>query len=357
MKLLAYIELPYFIALDSNKEFEINLWSDETFSSYTIKFLIPDIQTDLEIYTTKNLKILATFKNIDNTKIYKEYSPIYQNKFIVDEKSQKKLFNEVRIKLNKYLLQLNKKTNMYWIQPLSLNHLNGCIGVTTSFVFIEDNQVVSDSITELKIINNSIMKSEHLKSCTLINEHIAKSIEYITEDYENGEFLLYEDKAHLAITQYQFQESIIYMAISLETAMKFITNQYKLYFLKDDKGLEKDVILEHLISRGKNQFLDTYLNLIFSYIFHSPMKEKYPKLYKNLQNILKLRNAIMHSGSVTQTDFKNIGEPDMQELTYEFCYELFQQLQIALDTIFDDFVFLAKKLDDKTKKKENKISQ
>lgn len=344
MKLLAKITLPYPIILESDEEIAITLNSDEYFSDFKITFIEPGNEEN-KFSTISNatnlIEIEATAKFLNEEHHEAIPDSIYDARYTLKISERKLFFNHVRIKLNSFLAALNMYSRMYWIQPLPLNHVSGCIGTYTQYAFMPSKSIIKSSARYFESIQDSYIDLEDLDKFNLVNASILNTSNKISLTLPSLEYLIYEEKAKLALNTYQFNEMIIYITISIEALMKSITKIYVDEILTENN---KDIVLNKLIELGKNNFQEFYLKLIFSYLFGKPMSEKYPELHNNLKRAFKLRNSLMHSGSITKECFKEIGKPEESELTFELCQELYLKFKDANHVIFDEFTRLLNKL-------------
>ena len=338
MKVLTRIRLPYPVILKSLLEQKIELVPDNNFSSFNIT-LIPNIDDLDEYYNTgypNHYSTLIEIEAITNLVPLDKYllkrCAIFKNFYNVGDEDRKLIFNHLRIKLNSFLAGLNSYSRMFWIESLPLNHLSGCIGTQTEYIFLEDTTEIKGSARSFTSIIDDFTRNIDENDLRLIDSDMLNTSKNLSMSLPNMEYLKYQDKSKLALYKYEFHELLIYMAISIETLMKTIVTTY------NEEVIQKsDIVLNKLIDLGKYKFQEYYLNYIYVYIFKKGLYSSNPSVYKNLKDIFILRNAIMHGGKILEKDFKKIGRPQINDLTFELCKEIFDSFQSAIDLIMDDF--------------------
>ncbi|WP_342533329.1 hypothetical protein MHB40_20390 [Lysinibacillus sp. FSL K6-0057] len=331
MKLLAKIHLPYKLIFNSKSLSRYELRADDYFSYFKIDFIF-----DEEKSTVDALEIETIAKFIDESNFLKIDNAIFGHYYELERDTYEHYFLNVRNKLNGFLSALGHLTGMYWIQPLPLNHLSGCIGVNTEYVFIPSNAKVPPNARFFFIQDDSIIENytDDIKPVTADILDKAKGIGSL---YDSLTYIIYEDKARFALNTHQFPEMIMFLAISIETLFKMCVQEF--FNFKSH-----DVVLKKFIDSGKNNFQETYTKLIYYYLFNTTLSEKNPIAAKCISDVFKLRNSLMHTGMLTKDDFKNIGHPSVSELNYSLSKEFFDGIIETNEFLFEEFTNLFHKL-------------
>ncbi|UNT56852.1 hypothetical protein [Lysinibacillus capsici] len=328
IKVWAKIKLPYILRLEREEVYDIELPIDNEFSFFKVIFF-PNIDSiDNTNYSTKYqesscnyVEIEAILKRFDcfNYPILK--TTIYKL-FDVPKKDMIEIFKLINKKLNTFLMELSKITNMFWIEEIALNPISGVIGTRTDFAFVEPETVIGNARSYLTIDDN-YMEETMLEEITPLNNNILES-------FRNGNYILkliwhnYLNKATKAMYSSEYEEFIIYCAISAESFIKQIVNVAN----------REDVVLDKLIEAGKNQMVHTYYKIILKYLFGKSLIEVEEVLHKNLIDIFTLRNEIMHRGYLDETSFKKVG---IQELNFEQAEIYLSRLNRAIAVCLEIF--------------------
>ncbi|MDZ5474167.1 HEPN domain-containing protein [Bacillus sp. 31A1R] len=321
IKLLARISLPYLLRLSDGARLETKLPIDENFTFFKITFF-PN-KEDNDNYLPKysdnicnNLEIECIVNKYD----YKNYTYIDTGIFKIydiGDIHRAEIFNFVREKLNSYLISLGKVTKMFWIEDLPLNPISGCIGIRTDFIFTKPDEVIGNA-RWWNTIQDDYMVDLNSKNIKPLDKRLLDRLEnrYVV----NLTWHTYFNKATKAMYSSETEEFIIYCAIAAESFIKqLITNSSD----------NQDVILNKLISNGRNNMVEMYFVVIMKYLYGVNLLEVQQGLYKNLKDIFSLRNDIMHNGYLDKSSLKKVG---IEKLDYNQLKKYLSKLDSAIIT-------------------------
>ncbi len=337
MKLLAKIHLPYKLIFKSTNLNSYELREDDYFSFFKIDFIFDEDKS-----TVSTLEIQTIAKFIYESNFTKKENHIFGHHYELERDIYEPYFINVRNKLNGFLSALGHLTGMYWIQPLPLNHLSGCIGVNTEYMFIPSNTPVPPNARFSVIPEDSIIENftDDIKPVTADLLDKAKGIGSL---YDSLTYIIYEDKARFALNTHQFSEMIMFLAISTETLFKMFVQEYSNF-------KSRDIVLKKFIDNGKNNFQETYTKLIYYYLFNTTLYDINPIAAKCISDVFKLRNSLMHTGILAEDDFKKMGHPTVSELNYTLSKEFFDGIIETNEFLFEEFNTLFHKLSEELEK-------
>lgn len=331
IKVWATIKLPYILRLEQKEIYEVELPTDSEFSFFKISFF-PNIDSINNVnYSSEYQERSCNYVEIEA--ILKRFNcfdyPIIKdsiyNLFDVSKEDMVEVFKLVNKKLNQFLMELSKITNMFWIEEITLNPISGVIGTRTDYAFVEPETVIGNSRI-YSTIDDNYMEEVMLQEITPLNNNIL-------EPFRNGNHILkliwhnYLNKATKAMYSSEYEEFIIYCAISAESFIKQLVNI-----------TDKDIVLDKLIEVGKNQMVNTYYKIILKYLFGKSLIEVEEVLHKNLIDIFTLRNEIMHRGYLDETSFKKVG---IQEINFEqaeiYLSRLNRAIEVCLELVSEKY--------------------
>ncbi|MBH0159641.1 hypothetical protein [Fictibacillus sp. 26RED30] len=329
IKLLTKISLPYLLRLQFPESIETELPVDDNFSFFKIVFL-PNID-ELE---NKNfspnynenfcntIEVEAVLNKYHHINYSIEKSSIYDT-YNVTTKDRTEIFKEVRVKLNHFLLYISKSTKMFWVEDLAINPLSGVIGTHTDFIFLNPEHKVNMNSRIWNSIADNFMVDLYRNKFQPISEKLLD--DYKGNYVVNFTWVTYINKATKALYKSEFEEFIIYCAIAAESFIKMFVSTGTLYPSK----FEDDIVLDKLISIGKNNMVDTYYKVILKYLYGVNLLELNQALFNNLKDIFNLRNDIMHKGIMDENSFKKVG---INDLNFEQASLYLNRLNQAIET-------------------------
>ena len=325
LKVLCRIKLPYMMRLRDSEIYNANLESCENFNSFIVNFhpnidsndagfYIPElpgntcsfveIECVLKIFNHNNYPIIPTA-------IYNTYELPYNDRM--------EIFLIIRNKLSKLLKKLEYYTKMFWIEEVPINPISGIIGTRTDFSFLHpDENITFSSRIWSSVLDNFMIDLENEK-IKPIDQEILHDINYLT--VVNSIWSDYLNKANKALYESEYESFIIYCAIAAESFIKQMVE-----FTESDE----DLVLKKLKDSGKNQMVEVYYKVILKYLYGRNLLDVEPSLYTNLNSIFRLRNAIMHSGELSEAAFKKAG---IDGLNFDSCIEMFHKLNKTIRVV------------------------
>ncbi|KNF07835.1 hypothetical protein CLPU_11c00030 [Gottschalkia purinilytica] len=335
IKIELFLELPYIIKLKEDKDYIFSFNFDD-FEIYNLKIIHNNYSGD-EIYNEKNpenssshLQIEAVYKhcNYKNYDIeFKEYT-LFNNKDDLDgikvkeeyivklpKTEQIKVFNAVNIRLNQILNFLNEKSNMFWIKPIPINPISECIGNGIEFNFYSPECDLSSNFKETIRYNDHYMTDIKFKKVTEVNDEFFNSFNVTNEI--NKKYVIYLNKARIALFEADYEDFIIYCSISVEAFIR----QYICELAPED-----DIIYNRL-SNLNYDYLDQYYNILLKYLKGKSLKELEPKSYTFLKRMYSLRNAIMHRGHIDNKTLAKSGLSHLEKINFEECKKILDHVE------------------------------
>lgn len=327
LKILARIKLPYIIRMEEAKIINTRLPSTKEFCEFKITFY-PNLDSNDELYNPQYSENKCFFIEIGavtelyNHDDYKETQTGVYSTYELHEDEQLVIFSMLKNRLNEYFNYLSEMTKMFWIEELTLNPMSGAIAKRTDFVFLHPDCKICGSSRFWNTYSDDFQTDIRLTSVKALTQEIADkfSSTYIVRDV----WIEYKNKAKRSLFSSEYTDFIIYCAIEAESFIKKTVN-----FIRE-RNADKDIVLDKLIDTGKNNFVDSYYKIILKYITGKSLNEVEPELYRNLIIIYKLRNAIMHQGTIEDKDFKSAGMEGLKNLNFDSCLEIYNKLQKAI---------------------------
>ncbi|GEN46740.1 hypothetical protein [Alkalibacillus haloalkaliphilus] len=330
LKVVTRIKLPYIIRMKESKEITSRLSPTEHFSKFEITFY-PNCQ-DYEPYNAdypNNNCLFIDVEAVTEIFSFEDYNHKVINHISIYElpdDDRKLIFGLLRERLNTYLEALNIKTKMFWVEGLSMNPLSKNIGIKSQFIFLHPNQSMNTSFRAwYEYWDNYQTELETgSKQITPIDGSIVDECDNLV--IVGSPWMEFVNKAKVALFESEFNDFIIYSSIAAEAFIKQLTEP-KIY------GMEKDIVLEKLMVAGNNKVINSYYNIILKYLTGHSLYEIDPKLYNSLHSIYKFRNALMHTGNIDYNTLRKVGYEGREELTFDVCKVLLENLQATIKTV------------------------
>lgn len=323
LKVLCRIKLPYIIRLQKSKTYTVSLDECPEFSMFNISFypngevlgVERDREYDDDVCTF--LEVEAVIKKFDYNS-YKAAPDVDYTLYDVPNDDRSSIFEIVKERLNDFLKYLQNTSNMFWIEGLSINPISGVIGIGTEFSFLKPDQIVYPSTRYWVAVRDNYMVGVNSNTIKPISDELLER--YNTSYLVNQIWSDYLLKACKAMYQSEYENFIIYCAISAESFIKQLTQL----------NFENDIVLQKLVEAGKNQMVDTYFKVIVKYLYGKNLLEIEECLYENLMRIFKLRNEIMHRGILDEQALQKAG---LLEINFKVCESILERLERAIKEI------------------------
>jgi hypothetical protein len=330
------VHLPYIIRIKEEENLNFNFDFDK-FEMFHIEFIHNEADEDglfgvpLDESHCCKIRVEVIYKNCDYKKFKVEKKkclcngePSNEDFYVthVPKKTTNEIMQCVAIELNHILFYLSYKTHMFWIEPISVNPLSGCLGVATEICFFVPQAKPFQSVrayfqySDYYMTKNNLVQTDELCCDTF------KSIN--TECFNEYNFYYeYLNKAKKAIYEAHYADVIIFSSIAVESFIKYFINSIR---------PEDDIIVNYLAEKD-NDYLNLYFNILLKYIKGKSLKEISEKTYTLLKRMYLLRNAIMHSGKLDEKALKKSGLSNLSEIDFKTCKEIIDSVEMAFKIV------------------------
>lgn len=332
IKVEMFIQLPYVINLKEEKNYKFNFKFDD-FQIFLLEFRFNDESED-DIYDEnypndqcKNIRVEAVYSDCDYLAYEREKS-LYNSENNEDAfainlplEETKKIFKSINNRVNQILAFLCQKSNMFWIEAISIKSISTRYDNAVKFNFYSPNTVLRPSFKVLRTYSTDYMVSGDIEVINRVDDDLFKTFnigDHVLETYK-----VHLNKAKKSMYEENYEEFLIYCAISTESFIKeYIT-----------KLEPKDDIIYNKLSRLKSDYLDKYYNLLLKYVKGYSLQEMDEACFTILKRMYNLRNSVMHNGIIDSCSLKKAGLSHLENLNFEECKKILDNIELAYSMI------------------------
>ena len=304
IKIQCRVGLPYIIRLKDAKDYEREFNFSE-FSFFKMTLLFNDaeyesiysenydkkscqfmqIEAISDKYHYQNYKVNKIMKKLVGETTFQEYEHDVED---VPEEVEMDIMKDISPRINEIIDYIKEKSGMFWLSPISINPTSDMLGIFTDYFFYAPNAKIDREMRKTITTIDNYMEAGSGVSANKIYDKFFDDY----EDFEKDKYRIshqFLEKAKTALYESKINEAIIYGAIAQES---FISKYI------EDNAPESDIIYKKL--HGINgHLMDLKYNVILKYLKNKSLKEINQSYWNTIQNLYKLRNALMHSGEIT----------------------------------------------------------
>lgn len=323
IKVEMFVKLPYLIKLKEEKDYKFSFEFNE-FNMFNLDIFYNDEENE-EIFnenypsnSSYNIHIEAIYKNIDYS-IFKKinFHGFDDGEYEIDlpEAQEKEIFEVINKKMEIILSYLRKKTNMFWIESVSIERIGFYNDNKIDFNFYSPNTKLIKNVKYVKSYSNDYRLN--YSDIIEVNDNIFNEFDSNKKYIEKYE--LYLNKAEKCLYEREYEDFIIYSSISVESFIRrYVSN------IEPDKD-----IVYNRISSSNYDYLDQYYNVILKYLKGTSLKEKDESTYMYLKRMYNLRNSIMHKGFIDKDALKKAGLSHLEKLNIKECESILEGIKKA----------------------------
>lgn len=328
IKVEMFIQLPYVINLKEGKNYKFKFNFDE-FQEFLLEFRFND-ESENDIYDenyqndqSKNIRVEAVYSDCNYLNYEREKS-LYnsennENAFIINLPLEEtnKIFKNINNRVNQILSFLCKKSNMFWIEAISIKSISTHYDNAVKFNFYSPNTILRSSFKKLRAYSKDYMVSGDIEVINRVNDDLFKTFDI--KDSVLDTYNIYLNKAKKSMYEENYEEFLIYCAISTESFIKeYIT-----------KLEPKNDIIYNKLSRLNSNYLDKYYNLLLKHVKGYSLQEMDEACFTILKRMYKLRSSVMHNGKIDSNSLEKVGLSHLESLNFEESKKILDSIELA----------------------------
>lgn len=333
IKIQCRLRLPYIIRLKEAKDYTKEFTFPE-FSFFKITFLFNDEEYE-DIYEddyNAESCLFVQLEIVSEDYNYQDYTVETIKRSVsgvvgyfentvddVPEEVEEALMQAIAPRFNEIIDFIREKSGMFWLQHIPINPDSKMIGIRTDYFFYAPNAIVP---REMKYVITTI--DNYMEPGSKVGR--GKIYDTIFNDYETREenqYIVSDQflaKAKTALRESKLYDSIIFAAVAQES---FISKYI------EDNAKESDIVYKKLTSLN-GQLMELKYNVILKYIKGKSLPEINQSYYDTIRGIYQLRNAIMHSGVITE---ENIGATPFSKVDFSLIEKALRTIEKAFAEI------------------------
>lgn len=306
------INMPYSIKLKEDMDYKFDFEYPDT-KNFHIEFWKNEDSQDEDHIKCNSIWVSGIYNNIDYTKFKLDDAVCVLNKdekvycVKMPETERKEVFSHVREKVNNILSYLREQTNILCIAPLMMLDIGYDDGESIEYCFYSPNAKLT---SKMAYWESHIFRIEERQLDENIFNGFDCNINY------NEPKRLYIRRAEKAIYEGDYDQFIVYASIAVEAFADKYINEIT-------KGKSKDIVL-NAINKTNSDYLNKYYNILLKYLLGKSLIEEKENNYTLIKRMYKLRNALMHTGEITQNDLTNSG---LSNLGYSECNSILESIK------------------------------
>ncbi|MDZ4427791.1 hypothetical protein ORL82_26380, partial [Bacillus cereus] len=208
---------------------------------------------------------------------------------------------------------------MFWLEYIPINPTSNMIGIFTDYYFYAPSAEIQREMRGSITTIDNYMESDSGVGGRKIYDSFFDDYETFKKDKYRVSYQFLE-KAKSSLYELRIHDAIVFAAIAQES---FISKYI------EDNAPKSDIVYNKLKTIN-GQLMDLKYNVILKHIKNKSLQEINDSYWNTISDIYKLRNAIMHSGGITD---KHLSEVGFASINFDTIKKALRTIEKAFDEI------------------------